>query len=508
LAVLYVVQRMESLSHTFVFAGLWLYVWGRQRQLAGAGGWPAIMGGVLGGSALGVLSKESAILLPLYAFVLEACVFRFRMPKHSRIGRGLSVFYVGVLLLPALVGASVVLPRYLSASGYGGRDFSLMERLLTESRVLLDYLRWSVLPDLRELSLYHDDFPISHGLLQPSATLFSLLALAALIALAWLCRRRRVLSCLGILWFLAAHLLTATVIPLELMFEHRNYFASLGICLVLADWLLFAPTVPKLRQAGALVAVVYVVLFAGLTHLRALEWSHPLRFAITEVAKHPKSPRATYDLARNLVGLTHYKADSPYLRDAWQALERARLAPRSTILPNQAALILAARTGSAQDRIWWDDMQVKLRLQALSASNIASLGSLTSCAVEDLCQFNPNDMLATFNAALEAKTQPAVLSIFGKYSLYELHDPQFALRLWKEAADKSPTNGQFQINLAMLQIDLAMYGDAQVSIDKLRKLSRIGRYDQPARELELAIHRARALPPQPGQREATKLQAP
>ena len=37
MAVLYVVQRMESLSHLFVFAGLLAYVAGRQRQLEGRG---------------------------------------------------------------------------------------------------------------------------------------------------------------------------------------------------------------------------------------------------------------------------------------------------------------------------------------------------------------------------------------------------------------------------------------------------------------------------------------
>ena len=44
-------------------------------------------------------------------------------------------------------------------------------------------------------------------------------------------RRQRPLVALGIAWFFAAQLLTATVVPLELVFEHRNYFASLGICL-------------------------------------------------------------------------------------------------------------------------------------------------------------------------------------------------------------------------------------------------------------------------------------
>ena len=68
MAVLFVVQRMESLSHTFVFAGLWLYLDGRQRQLAGqGGGWARILAGLVGATGLGALAKESAEELAGYS---------------------------------------------------------------------------------------------------------------------------------------------------------------------------------------------------------------------------------------------------------------------------------------------------------------------------------------------------------------------------------------------------------------------------------------------------------
>ena len=85
MAVLYVIQRMESLSHTFVFAGLWLYIEGRSRQIAGRGGWGYVLVGLLPCTALGALVKESAVLLPLYAFTLEFCVFRWPTPTVSTI---------------------------------------------------------------------------------------------------------------------------------------------------------------------------------------------------------------------------------------------------------------------------------------------------------------------------------------------------------------------------------------------------------------------------------------
>src|SRR5687768_15208994 len=64
--VLYVVQRMESLANLFVLLGLLGYVRARLRmQLAATGAFAAIAS-VAVATALGVLAKESAILLPLF----------------------------------------------------------------------------------------------------------------------------------------------------------------------------------------------------------------------------------------------------------------------------------------------------------------------------------------------------------------------------------------------------------------------------------------------------------
>jgi protein O-mannosyl-transferase len=314
MAVLFVVQRMESLSHTFVFAGLWLYLHGRQRQFDGAMVGRGSSRGLVGCTALGLLAKESAVLLPLYAFLVEL-VLRMSGPvardrAHWLDRRVLALFAV-VLFVPAALGLAWLLPQMLAPAAWAGRDFTLAERLLTELRVVVDYLRWTLLPDIGQLSLYHDDYPVSRGWLQPWTTLASALVLAALVAAAWLVRRRAPLVALGIAWFLAAHLLTATFIPFELVYEHRNYFASLGICLAAGAGLLLAPRGGSSRRIGGLVAVLAVLALAGLTHLRAREWSDPYRFAASEAAKHPQSPRATYGYGKLLADASGYDPDSP-----------------------------------------------------------------------------------------------------------------------------------------------------------------------------------------------------
>jgi hypothetical protein len=248
-AVLLVVQRMESLNHTFVFAGLWLYLVGRRRIREGGRGWPLVLAGLIGGTALGVLVKESAALLPLYALAIEWALLGFEARDGRRSRRLMALYAVG-LVIPACIVARWLLPGLMGSGAYAGRSFSMGERLLTEGRVLVDYLHWMLLPDPSRLSLYHDDYVVSHGLLTPPSTLWALLFLAVLLAaMAWL-HKRRPLMALGIAWFFIAQLLTATVLPLELVYDHRNYFASLGVFLVVGDGLLRMPRAERRRIPG------------------------------------------------------------------------------------------------------------------------------------------------------------------------------------------------------------------------------------------------------------------
>ena len=494
MAVLYIVQRMESLCHVFVFAGLWLYVAGRARQRNGERGWGPILWGLVGCTALGLLAKESAALLPLYAACLELCMFGFRDHEGRRDPRLFGLFAV-VLVLPAMIGLAWLLPNILTPGQFLSRTFSLGERLLTEPRVVFDYLRWTVLPNLNELSLNHDDYLISHSLWNPPATALALLGIPALLVIAWFCRKRRPMISLGLLWFLGAQLLTATVIPLELVFEHRNYFASLGICLALMDLLLLAPDAPTRRSAGTAVAILFVMYFAGVTHLRAREWSDPFRFSSTEAAKHPQSARAAYDLARMLVILTNYRVDSPYIGATFHAIEHARQTPHSTILPDQAGLLFAARIHAPLQQVWWGDMQAKLRQYPIGPQEQAALAALTDCAVVRKCAFPTDAMLATFDAAASHGPNPEVLNMRGNYVLNVLGDSTLALQLWQQASALRPGEAQYHISLAELLMVIGRDGEARAQIAELRKLGRLGQNEATAQMLEARLRAAIAARP-------------
>lgn len=489
MAVLLVVQRMESLSHTFVFAGLWLYLLGRLRQRRGEGGWLLIVLGLIPFTALGVLVKESAALLPLYAFCLELCVLRFQTAQQ-RFDRRLLTLFVFVLFLPAVLAVIWLLPPALGSGAFASRDFTLVERLMTEPRVIFDYFQWTVLPDLADLSLYHDDYAVSRGLLDPPATLIAIIGLPIVIAAALLIRRRRPLASLGLLWFFGAQVLTATFIPLELVFEHRNYFASVGICLLFADLLFLAPTVATARRIGATLAFSAVLACAGITYLRTSEWSNAVSFAVSEVAKHPQSPRATYYLGWMLATASRYDPDSKLIEPAFAVLDQSRRLRNSNMLPDQASLVLAARTGRPLQRSWWDHMQSRLRERPIGPQETGALGGLMTCAIERRCAFPPDDMLDTFGAALSHGANPEVLSVYANYALNALEDPELALRLWSEAKALNPNEPQYRISVIKLLIHVGRYDDAWLEIGQLRGLGRLGQYSKVADTLEVRLQQA------------------
>ena len=227
--VLYTVQRMTELSTLFVLAGLVCYVKGRLAQQEKAGrGWRSIGLGFGLFFPLAVFSKESALLFPVFCLLIESCILRFQ--GNERLQGQIKIFHGALLAIYAIV-AAYVLANFskLVLIGYVRRDFTLLERVMTQFRVMVSYLDEILLPIQSKMGFFHDDILVSTGLLNPVSTLLSLLLLIAIIASAYWLRKKVPLYAFGILFFFASHLLESTIFPLELMFEHRNYLGSVGI---------------------------------------------------------------------------------------------------------------------------------------------------------------------------------------------------------------------------------------------------------------------------------------
>lgn len=469
-AVLYVVQRMESLAQVFVLAGLLFYLDARQRQIEDrpGGGWRLWLAVPLC-TALGVASKESAALMPLFALIMELTLLR-----GQRRGRAsVTAFFLLVLVLPGVLGTLWIGPRMVSGEAYSFRAFTLGQRLLTEPRVLVDYVAWTLLPAPGFFSFYRDDYAISTGLFQPWSTLPAMALLLALTVVAWRVRIRRPLVALGWGWFLTAHALTATVFPLELVFEHRNYFASIGLLLAASDLLLPRGSSDRLTLARNTAAIALIALASGSLLLRALTWGDPVKFAVTEAARHPDSPRATYELGRTYVVLSGYRKDSPNLPRAIEALKVAAHVPRASTLPEVGLIMTASRAGLPIEPEWWDSLLRKLSQRAPTPEDSSALAALTDCQRSGRCTMDDGRMLQVYLAAsAHEPADPAVLYSYAIFAANRLNDTELALQLARDAAKSRDV--QYQLNLVNFLIDVGHHEEASDELEALERRARPG----------------------------------
>lgn len=488
--VAYISQRIESLANVFVLLGLFLYVrWRRFHFLTGNsthGGWVCVTACMLAG----LTAKESAALLPLFTACIEYALTGFRN-RDGRLSRPVVAMHLLLLVLPLIAGlwwlAHWIAPSYTQL-----RTFTLEERLLTEARVLVDYLVWTLWPSLRSLTFYHDDIALSHGLLSPPTTLVAIAALAILLMIAGWQRSRRPLFCLGVLWFFAGHAMTATIIPLELVFEHRNYFPSMGILLAAASLVagMGDGLASRLQWATALFALA---LFSSVTFLRAQEWSNPLTLAHAEASKRPNSMRAQYDWALNLIMAAGDDHGSPLLDQARHILARIVYRDDSGLAPAQALIFLAGRDGRPVDPGWWKEIVRKLRLEPPSRTDIRALDFLSRCMSRGTCADQPQHMLDVFMAALPASSNNAdVMTAYSDFAYRRLNDHGLAIRLAVGAADSRPDVATYRYNLIRILIASGQLNEARRQLTILQSMNRWGSLDRELSELTVLFRRASA----------------
>lgn len=286
-----VVQRMTQLSALFVLAGLWGYHALARRAATSSMAMAAIA--TLGcATILAVLCKETGALAPLLAVVANLTLLRDRLLELPLASRRLLNWGTS---LPVLLLAVAIAFNWDALTSYVSRDFDLGQRLLTEARVLAEYLHQIVVPSLRGGGIYHDDFVISRDLLHPWTTLPSLFAIVALVVSALVLRRRQPLFAFAVLWFVGGHVLESTAFPLEIYFEHRNYLPMIGPIFALA---LATATAPQPRQRAALtLALGWVVFATWLTWVQAPIWGDARKLTAVWAIEHPKSARAVQQRA-------------------------------------------------------------------------------------------------------------------------------------------------------------------------------------------------------------------
>jgi hypothetical protein len=443
--VLYVVQRMEMLSLTFVLVGLILYVAGRRRQIEGIGGmWLVFSSAII--AALGIAAKETAALFPLYTLALELTVLGFGA-QGSRLRRFYKVSYLLACVTGVILFFVWVLPSAMGDDAFSNRSFTLAERLLTQFRVIPMYLGEIILPIPSQLKFYYDAYQKSTGLFSPISTALGAAFILGLMATAWMLRRKASIISLGILWFFSAHFLTSNVLNLELAFEHRNYFATLGVLLAVGDliWRI------KLRDGPALKYVAVIALLAtimGLSLIRSATWGNELLLRNELVDINPDSPRAGNDLAALLVAMANGDPTSPLYSMGKQQFERVASLPGASPLAEQGLILMAAVHGQPVEDAWWEAMIRKIKSQPLSPEQLMAVSGLLKQRYEGV-QLDDKNLSRAYLALLDRKPDHAFLyAQFGGYALKYLNDESLADRMFVEAIDHSK-NDRIYANIVL-----------------------------------------------------------
>ncbi|WP_295580000.1 hypothetical protein [uncultured Lamprocystis sp.] len=361
--VMYVVQRMTQLSALFVTLGVLTHLWLRLRsQRQSAATLVLLTLSVASFTLLATYSKENGVLLPVYLLVLEYTVL-VGLPTD----RLLLWWRRAFLILP-----SVALIAYLAywphwQSSYSTRDFSLGERLLTEPVVLVDYLSHLVSFRVVGLGLFQDDYPIYSSLFSPAVSA-SLLLLGVALAVALVAHRRWPLLSLGILWFLAGHLLESTTVPLEIYFEHRNYLAVFGPILAAAALIYsgLGRLSGDLRKVAPAIAVGFIAMSALTTWGYAADWGLRERLLPIWAAEHPNSPRAQRTYAVTLAEFGEHAAALDALDTAYRRFPKDLSIPLLSIdiscrfaQPVRYDLTELARR--VEDHVWTDALRPAIK---------------------------------------------------------------------------------------------------------------------------------------------------
>jgi len=283
-SVTYIIQRMNSMTAMFYVLTLYLYVKGRLAEKA-VGKWTLFFSAFLSG-LLALGSKEIAATLPFFIFLYEWYFLQDldyswlkKQIVPALILLGFIVFFVFIYL-----GQNPV--KYIM-TGYGGREFTLIQRVMTEFRVVFFYISLLLFPHPNRLNLDHD-FLLSTGIATPFTTIFSAVSLLILIVISISSAKKYRLISFCLLWFLGNLVIESSVIGLEIIFEHRNYLPSM-MAILLGLVLVF----PILKQTSVKVVFlcIVVLLLSFWTFERNKVWSDKITLWSDCAAKSPNKAR-------------------------------------------------------------------------------------------------------------------------------------------------------------------------------------------------------------------------
>ncbi len=496
-AVLYIVQRMTSLAALFTVAGLIFYLHGREKLTASGTGLLWIVVGAFGCGGLAIAAKENGALLPLYMLVLETTLFRFST-YSKKANLKIKLFFIATVALPVLIFILFIYfnPNWLT-SAYIYRNFSLLERLMSETRILWLYLRWIVIPDPTQLNLFHDDILISRGLLNPPSTIIAMAGLVAVSVGAFMTRKKAPLFAFAVFWFLAGHSMESSVFPLELAFEHRNYLPMFGPILGLTYGISsYLPAQLKAFQIRPIIAFLTIWMTGTVILLRVDEWRDTRKLTLIAADHSPNSARANYEAG--VILATLILRDQKLSLDLYDTAEKYFLrsikADQNSINGLFSMILLQQSTKKKLSSEIIAELQHRLSESHFTMTIIKPFEKLVDWIIAGAVSLPESTVVSLFEAVLGNPNVPdyakgILLSHLSAYYFY-LNNPQTAASLALAAVEQSPNQPILHLSLADLAIKLGNHSLASKHLMIADQLDKTRVFQPQIKQLneELAMH--------------------
>jgi tetratricopeptide (TPR) repeat protein len=418
-SVTYIVQRMNSLAAMFYILSMLLYVKARltsdtrQRWVLYAG---CTLSGLL---ALG--SKEIALTLPFFFLLYEWYFFRdlclVWFKRYFFSFAGVVVFLVLAAL--AYMGTDTLHNILFPAGDF---DFTLTQRVLTEFRVVMVYLKLLLFPHPSQLNIDYD-FPLSRSFFDPMTTLLALGTIIGVIGLAWYLSKKERLLSFCVLWFFGNLVIESSVVMLDILFEHRTYLPSMLFSLLVVMFVVRAIKLPWLRVVGlCAVALVYAVW----TYERNSLWANEVTLWRDCVAKSPHKARPYNNLAYALVRQGNIEEAVRHYTEA------LRIAPSYALAHNNLGDALS-RQGKLTEAVRHYTEALRLRPDYAEAHNnlgnaLMDQGQVAEAVrhYTEALRINPNSVLAHNNLGSALAHQGQVAEAVRHYTEALRLNPNYA----------------------------------------------------------------------------------
>jgi len=340
-AVTYVTQRTEVLMGLFYLLTLYCAIRAAGSQ-AGAAQRRWWTGAAIVACALGMGSKQTMVTAPFVVFLWD-WVFgglgRDKLAGRDELGPYEDVgdaappaprlrwgLYAGLAATWVILVAGVAFERWPHSIGFDREGWTPWTYALTQTGVILHYLRLSLVP--APLALDYQGWPMARSILDvaPQAALVVLIVAATVFALV----RRQPWGFVGA-WFFALLAPSSSFLPLatEIAAERRMYAALAGVVVVvvvgayLIGRRLLDRLVADARARHAAGSIAAVVLVGGLvatltvvTRGRNRDYWSEEHLWQDAVEKRPDNPRARLNYGVNLSLARRFPEAEQQLREA------------------------------------------------------------------------------------------------------------------------------------------------------------------------------------------------